>query len=121
MVTCQGLILATAMAAISAGTIILFDLIRQNYFLSSQISQNQKRVLKSCLSSGSKKMEEKQRKKKKRVQFADDVKDSLMSNIGGIKKKNNGENEGLKKMPDNRVALYSGVLKNRLQRKEYSF
>lgn len=66
-------------------------------------------------------MEEKQRKKKKRVQSADDVKDSLMSNIGGIKKKNNGENEGLKKMPDNRVALYSGVLKNRLQRKEYSF
>lgn len=58
----QGLVLATAMA-VSAGTLLLFDLFRDKSFPpTSQIPRNQdsnpddqKQTLKSCLSSGKKK------------------------------------------------------------------
>ncbi|KAL0380394.1 UNVERIFIED_CONTAM: hypothetical protein Sangu_0103700 [Sesamum angustifolium] len=87
--TSQVLFLATALA-VSAGTVILFDLFREKCFPPSQIPRNQdslthqNQLLKSCLSSGSKKREKSQRKKK-RVQFADDVKDSKSN--GGNRKK----------------------------------
>ncbi|XP_042063671.1 uncharacterized protein LOC121807499 [Salvia splendens] len=109
----QGLVLATAMA-VSAGTVVLIDLLRGKYFPPiSQIHQNQ--LLKSCLSSGSKK------KKKKKVKFAEDVKEpkgngELYRKAGSkrseIQKKSCG-NE-LKKMPANHAALYNGILKQRM-------
>ncbi|KAL0354794.1 UNVERIFIED_CONTAM: hypothetical protein Sradi_3926300 [Sesamum radiatum] len=145
MLTSQGLVLATAMA-VSAGTLLLFDLFRDKSFPpaispipGSQVSNphdDQKQALKSCLSSGSKKREKEdknQKKKKKRVKFADDVKDT----------KGNGElyrrgrrsrrcteiqssscgNEVLvwRKMPANRAALYSGILRDRVQRMGCSY
>ncbi|KAL0425103.1 UNVERIFIED_CONTAM: hypothetical protein Sradi_1045100 [Sesamum radiatum] len=129
--TSQVLFLATALA-VSAGTVILFDLFREKCFPPSQIPRNQdslthqNQLLKSCLSSGSKKMEKSQRKKK-RVQFADDVKDSK-SNGGNRKSAENDEKSrcgngvgGLKKTPANRAALYSGILiRERLRRMDYS-
>ncbi|KAI3455324.1 hypothetical protein Pfo_011987 [Paulownia fortunei] len=134
MLTSQGLVLATAMA-VSAGTIILFDLFREKYFPpASQIPGNQdsppdeNQVLKSCLSSGSKigEKEQKKKKKKKRVHFADDVKDSRGNGelyrrehrkSAEIQKTSCGnEILGFQKMPANRVALYSGILKDRVQR-----
>ncbi|KAL0441628.1 UNVERIFIED_CONTAM: hypothetical protein Sradi_0101700 [Sesamum radiatum] len=145
MLTSQGLVLATAMA-VSAGTLLLFDLFRDKSFPppTSPIPGNQvpsphddqKQALKSCLSSGSKKREKEEKnqnqKKKKKVKFADDVKDT----------KGNGElyrrgrhrqraeiqssccgNEvlGWRKMPANRAALYSGILRDRVQRMGCSY
>ncbi|KAL0463931.1 UNVERIFIED_CONTAM: hypothetical protein Slati_0280700 [Sesamum latifolium] len=104
-------------------------------FSSPQIPRNQdplthqKQLLKSCLSSGSKKREKSQRKKK-RVHFADDVKDSK-SNGNRKKHRKSAENDdksccgngvvGLKKTPANRAALYREILtRERLRRLEYS-
>ncbi|KAL0429787.1 UNVERIFIED_CONTAM: hypothetical protein Sradi_0604700 [Sesamum radiatum] len=135
--TSQALFLATALA-VSAGTIILFDLFSVKCFPPPQIPRNQdslthqKKLLKSCLSSGSKKRDKSQRKKK-RVQFADDVKDSKSNGDRLHRKKHrkSAENDeksccrnavvGVKKMPANRAALYSGILvRDRLRRMEYS-
>ncbi|KAL0342096.1 UNVERIFIED_CONTAM: hypothetical protein Scaly_1872200 [Sesamum calycinum] len=142
MLTSQGLVLATAMA-VSAGTLLLFDLFRDKSFPppTSPIPGNQvpsphddqKQALKSCLSSEGEKEEKNQnQKKKKKVKFADDVKDT----------KGNGElyrrgrhrqraeiqssccgNEvlGWRKMPANRAALYSGILRDRVQRMGCSY
>ncbi|CAA3033473.1 Hypothetical predicted protein [Olea europaea subsp. europaea] len=98
----QSLVLATAMA-VSATTIIFFDHFREKY----QDSTTDKQVLKSCLSSGSKEKE----KTKKRVQFVDDVKDSS----GNCEF--HREEDGI---PENHVSLYSGILKDHMQRMEYS-
>ncbi|XP_022889712.1 uncharacterized protein LOC111405175 [Olea europaea var. sylvestris] len=130
MLSSQGLVLATAMA-VSAGTIIVFDLLREKYFPSTQFPRThpQKQLLKSCLSSGSK---NRQKKKKKKVQFAGDVKDSIGDSEVYRKKHRNHrefvrstscgteilESQG---MPANHVALYSGILKNRVQRMENSY
>uniref|UniRef100_K4C7Y5 Transmembrane protein n=1 Tax=Solanum lycopersicum TaxID=4081 RepID=K4C7Y5_SOLLC len=75
------LAMATAAVVVSGGSILLFDLLRQKYFSvaevkltnnKSQKSPRQKPILKSCIYSVEKKMNS----KKKRVQFAADVKDS---------------------------------------------
>ncbi|CAI9786919.1 unnamed protein product [Fraxinus pennsylvanica] len=94
-----GLVLAAA-TALSAATIILFDHFLERY----QDSTTDKQVLKSCLSSGSKEKE----KMKKRVQFADNVKDS-----SGNSELHRKEDE----IPANHV-MYSGILKDRVQRME---
>ncbi|KAG5602061.1 hypothetical protein H5410_033431 [Solanum commersonii] len=77
----QGVVLATAVV-VSAGTIVVFDLLRQKYLSIAELeltnnnkkSPRQNLLLKSCLSSGEKNMNS--RRKKKRVHFAADVKDS---------------------------------------------
>ncbi|KAL3366499.1 hypothetical protein AABB24_011269 [Solanum stoloniferum] len=77
----QGVVLATAVV-VSAGTIVVFDLLRQKYLSIAELeltnnnkkSPRQNSLLKSCLSSGEKNMNS--RRKKKRVHFAADVKDS---------------------------------------------
>ncbi|KAK6127932.1 hypothetical protein DH2020_013381 [Rehmannia glutinosa] len=104
MLNSQCLFLATAMA-VSAGTIILFDLFRDR---NQDSNLDEKQVLKSCLSS-------------------DDVKDSRISYGRKLYKKDEiqkiccgNENLGFKKMPANRVALYSGILRDRVQKMEYS-
>ncbi|XP_075521610.1 uncharacterized protein LOC142554821 [Primulina tabacum] len=135
MLSSQGLVLATAMA-VSAGTIILFDFFKEKCF--SNIRQNQdcplpeKKALKSCLSSdsGSKKSDQtkKKNKKKNRVKFAEDVKDSSkkidgesyrneQTKFGEIRKSCGNE---IQKIPANHVALYSGILKDRVHRMQYS-
>ncbi|KAL3633044.1 hypothetical protein CASFOL_026028 [Castilleja foliolosa] len=133
MLTSQGVVLATAMA-VSAGTIFLFDHLRGKYF--PQSSRNQvfaidgnRVLLKSCLSSGKKKRE---KEEKKRVRFANDVKDS--NGDGELYRKTHrkkcaeiqikscgNEIVGIEKMPQNRAALYSGILRDRVQRMEYSY
>lgn len=127
MLSSQGLVLATAMA-VSAGTIIVFDLLKEKYFPSSQFprtqeSHPQKQFVKSCLSSGSKKG---LKKNKKRVQFADDVKDSS-GNSEVYRKTHRNHRDVVQStscgteilelpgMPANHVALYSGILKNRVR------
>ncbi|PIN16147.1 hypothetical protein CDL12_11203 [Handroanthus impetiginosus] len=126
MLTSQGLVFATAMA-VSACSIILFDLFKEKCEKCIPQNQDPKQALKSCLSSGRKKI-------KKRVQFADDVKDTKGN--GELYRREHqrwGENEieknskcgnetlGFKKMPANRAVLYSGMLKDRVQRMEYSY
>ncbi|KAI5660493.1 hypothetical protein M9H77_29286 [Catharanthus roseus] len=146
----QGLVLATAMA-VSAGTIILFDLVRDKYFSTTHLSENQDssnssqtQPLKSCLSSSG--CKKKSKKNKKRVRFADDVKDPsgngeeyrrehhrklLSEEVQRRRRKNSCGTEVVLDspaaattaavMPANRAALYNGILRNRLQRMEYSY
>ncbi|XP_019168721.1 PREDICTED: uncharacterized protein LOC109164651 [Ipomoea nil] len=134
MLSSQGLVLATAMA-VSAGTIIILDLLRDKYFPQNQESLAEKhRILRSCLTSSSggdrnKESEKKSKsksKKKKRVQFAEDVKDTIGNGEEYRRQFELGNNQrrrclGNKGMPENRVALYAGVLKDRVQRMEYSY
>ncbi|CAA0827373.1 Unknown protein [Striga hermonthica] len=145
MPTSQGLVLATAMA-VSAGTIFLFDHLREKYFRHAlQLSENQdstprqnQESLKSCLlSPGCLKRDKGQRKndgkKKKRVRFSDEVRDSKgngelyrkagrWSEFGGGRRNSCGEEAvGIPKMPPNHAVLYSGILKDRVQRMEYSY
>ncbi|XP_073023284.1 uncharacterized protein [Primulina eburnea] len=133
MLASQGLVLATAMA-VSAGTIILFDFFKEKCF--SNIHQNQdcplpvKKALKSCLASdsGSKKSDQAKKKKKNRVRFAEDVKDSSkkinsesyrneQTKFVEIRKSCSNE---IQKIPANHIALYSGILKDRVHRMQYS-
>ncbi|KAL3528866.1 hypothetical protein ACH5RR_008188 [Cinchona calisaya] len=118
--------------AVSAGTIILLDLCLEKYFPSSQLAKTQdshqgKQILKSCLSSSGGKKGEKSKKKKKRVKFAEDVKEPSGNGEEyrrehSMKKKSNRiQTVSCALMPANRVALYSGILKDRLQRTEFSY
>ncbi|KAJ8444641.1 hypothetical protein Cgig2_023704 [Carnegiea gigantea] len=113
----HGVVLATAMAAVS-GTVILLALRHQKSPSppsSSQFQVNPISVLRPCLSSGERKGE----KKKKRVRFAEDVVDPTGNNEEfrrqrsyGLKSRNReGQNGG---MPANRVALYNGMLRDRV-------
>ncbi|KAL0319146.1 UNVERIFIED_CONTAM: hypothetical protein Sangu_2070800 [Sesamum angustifolium] len=152
MLTSQALVLATAMA-VSAGTLLLFDLFRDKSFPppTSPIPGNQvpsphddqKQALKSCLSSEEEKEEKNQnQKKKKKVKFADDVKDTkgngelyrrgrhkqraeIQSNCCGNERHRAARAclsvLGWRKMPANRAALYSGILRDRVQRMGCSY
>ncbi|CAK7345500.1 unnamed protein product [Dovyalis caffra] len=136
----QGVVLATAMAV--SGTVILLAFRLQKSTLSSgqfsidhhQIRQASRQALRSCISS-----EGKKKGKKKRVHFAEDVVDprgngeefrrqreaiflsqnscsSYSSTPTEIKK--NGQK---RRMPENRAALYNGILRDRgAQRLAYS-
>ncbi|XP_051135895.1 uncharacterized protein LOC127254693 isoform X2 [Andrographis paniculata] len=125
LLTSQAVLLATAMA-VSAGTLLLFELFRQKY---PKIPQNyppdKKQALRSCLSSGSEK-----KNKKKRVRFADDAKESKENvirehrNRTVIRKRSfscGDEIPGLPNMPPNRAALYAGILRDRVRRIERSY
>ncbi|KAM3269043.1 hypothetical protein P3S67_031007 [Capsicum chacoense] len=133
MLSSQGFVLATAMA-VSAGTVILLDLFRVKYFPSIHLSDQQdyphdeKQILKSCLSSAGKN-KERARKKKKRVHFAADVKSSSGNGEEYRRKqkkkctesKINSCGNEIMGMPGNRVALYTGILKDRVQRIGFSY
>ncbi|KDP32413.1 hypothetical protein JCGZ_13338 [Jatropha curcas] len=136
----QGVVLATAMAV--SGTVILLALRLQKSLPASLLDQipqsSHQVVLRSCISSEGKK------KKKKRVHFAEDVVDprtdskEFRKQRGGIiPGKNSSAPSKLKKigggpgggaaggdggagsaksrgMPANRVALYNGILRDRV-------
>ncbi|KAK7411184.1 hypothetical protein VNO78_02616 [Psophocarpus tetragonolobus] len=141
MITSQGVALATAMAL--SGTVIVLALRLQRSSLTThfpvhQISQSSAPILRSCISSvGNKKL-----KKKKRVHFADDVVDScgdgevfrrqqrMHHRISYCSKseskveneKSCDEKSDVRGMPANRVALYNGILRDRLaHRITYSY
>ncbi|XWS17141.1 hypothetical protein CRYUN_Cryun33cG0043000 [Craigia yunnanensis] len=134
----QGVVLATAMAV--SGTVILLALRLQKTYPFDQIPQPSQQVLRSCISSEGNKRE---KKKKKRVHFAEDVMDprgdgeefrTLVKNpvrIGSnnspaalnsspkSKKTGGSKDRGI---PANRVALYNGILRDRVvQRLAYSY
>ncbi|XP_008243734.1 PREDICTED: uncharacterized protein LOC103341962 [Prunus mume] len=124
MLSSQGLVLATAMAVSS--TLVFLAFSRQKTFLPTQLSdshnsqQNPKKTaLRSCLCSGDKKRE----RKKKKVHFAENVEEPP---IGGgeemvMRKQSKVERRSCRnEIPENRIALYNGILKNRVQRMQCS-
>ncbi|PSS13853.1 hypothetical protein CEY00_Acc14465 [Actinidia chinensis var. chinensis] len=125
----QGVVLATAMAV--SGTVILLALRLQRSFPADQF-QPPPPLPRSCISSDGKKRE----KKKKKVQFAEDVMDPVGNsedfrkqhsncnrNIDDLPSKPREGGGGVRDMPANRVALYNGMLRDRLvhRRLAYSY
>nr|GMD62299.1 uncharacterized protein LOC109164651 [Ipomoea batatas] len=98
MLSSQGLVLATAMA-VSAGTIIILDLLRDKYFPQNQQSFPEKhRILRSCLTSSA----------------SEDVKDTIgngeeyrrqFETVNNQRRRYSCGNAGNKGMPENRAAL----------------
>ncbi|KAF7814368.1 putative transmembrane protein [Senna tora] len=129
----QGLVLTTAMVVSS--TVLYLGFLRQKSFPLLQIPGNStsqesnKKALRSCLCSGKKKKGD---FLKKRVQFADNVKEekdeTTRKEIRGKQRKKNRvsssscriESPEIRGMPQNRIALYNGILRDRVHRLEYS-
>ncbi|XVE71453.1 hypothetical protein DITRI_Ditri10aG0151800 [Diplodiscus trichospermus] len=134
----QGVVLATAMAV--SGTVILLAFRLQKSFPFDHIPQPSQQSLRSCISSEGRNGE---KKKKKKVHFAEDVMDprgdgeefrrkmkntvrmggnnspSALNSAPKFKKSGGGKDRG---MPANRVALYNGILRDRVvQRLAYSY
>ncbi|XP_019157999.1 PREDICTED: uncharacterized protein LOC109154724 [Ipomoea nil] len=132
--TSQGMVLATAMAVSGTMILLVFRLQKSVQQLSviDPIHQSSRPLPRSCISSEGKK------KKKKRVHFADDVVDPIgnseeyrrlhCNNFPHDKPSSSSHsNSTLQKsvksqeMPANRMALYSGILRDRgLTRMTYS-
>ncbi|GMN58198.1 hypothetical protein TIFTF001_027294 [Ficus carica] len=140
----QGVVLATAMAVSGTVILLAFRLqksLPNTQFPVSRISRA--RILRSCISSeGTKK--DKKKNKQKRVHFAEDVVDpsgdgeefrrqhSVISNSPNsksssssssslsessqklMKKKKISDKDKYREMPANRVALYNGILRDRV-------
>ncbi|KAE8662948.1 phospholipase D alpha 1 [Hibiscus syriacus] len=107
----QGLVLATAMVVSS--TVIFLTFSRQ------KPSSSSKQTLRSCLSSGGKKRDKK--KSKKKVKFAENVKETSGNGDEYRKEQHEKMIAGSKidgicrnQMPANRVALYNGILRDRV-------
>ncbi|GMY35855.1 cytochrome P450 family [Fagus crenata] len=136
----HGVVLATAMAV--SGTVVLLVLRLQKSLPSSQfpvdqIPQSSRPILRSCISSEEKKRE----KKKKKVHFAEDVVDpsgdgeeyrrqhgiitnssSSSSSLTSPPPKFEKYRSQTRGMPANRVALYNGILRDRVvHRLTYSY
>ncbi|KAF7154017.1 hypothetical protein RHSIM_Rhsim01G0069000 [Rhododendron simsii] len=135
----QGVVLATAMAV--SGTVILLALRLQKSFPAAQFQSSSPQLPRSCISSDGKKRE----KKKKRVQFAEDVVDPVgnsdefrrqhnnatatATNSDGLYSNSSSKEEERERkrevrgMPANRAALYNGILRDRLvhHRLAYSY
>ncbi|KAM1823102.1 hypothetical protein ACFX13_025758 [Malus domestica] len=126
MLGSQGLVLATAMAVSSMLVFLHFS--RQKNFPPTQLShQSPNQIpLRSCLYSRDRKRE----RKKKKVHFAENIEEEEQAGDGeeeeepiSIEKskvETSCRNEIRRKIPANRIALYNGILKNRMQRMECS-
>ncbi|KAE8680819.1 phospholipase D alpha 1 [Hibiscus syriacus] len=111
----QGLVLATAMVVSSTFIFLTFS--------RKKPSSSSKQTLRSCLSSDGKKRDKK-KKKNKKVKFAENVKETsgdgeeyrkeqqkkLIAGRSGSKVDGICRNQ----MPANRVALYNGILRDRV-------
>ncbi|XP_077252541.1 uncharacterized protein LOC143891934 [Tasmannia lanceolata] len=113
-----------------SGTVILFALCRQKPFAPTQLPVDPnfisaRRNLRSCISSGERKREE-VKKKKKRVHFADNLVELVGDDDDELTREDNTtfeinqvhvlENSEYRRIPVNRMALYNGILQDRLQR-----
>ncbi|KAK6915037.1 hypothetical protein RJ641_020154 [Dillenia turbinata] len=122
----QGVFVATAIAL--SGTILLFTLSKtfpNSPFLENHNPHPSNQTLRSCLCSDERKKE----KKKKKVQFAKTVKDpignseefrKLQRKSSRIQRNCGNDIPGTRGIPENRVALYNGILRDRVHRMEYS-
>ncbi|TKY48076.1 hypothetical protein E2542_SST25490 [Spatholobus suberectus] len=111
----QGLVLTTAMLLSTSLLYLAFS--RQRTTPSFQIHHSNKPTLRSCLYSEEKKRERK--KKKKKVKFADSVKEARERGEVGKQKRvsSNCRHETSESggMPANRIALYNGILRDRME------
>eukprot|EP00262_Sarcandra_glabra_P018707 TRINITY_DN6803_c0_g1_i2.p1 TRINITY_DN6803_c0_g1~~TRINITY_DN6803_c0_g1_i2.p1 ORF type:complete len:151 (+),score=17.39 TRINITY_DN6803_c0_g1_i2:65-454(+) len=122
----HGKVLATAMAI--AGTVILVLVNRQRPLFDTRFAavdpntMSKPQNLRPCLSSDEKKRE-KTKKKKKRVHFAEEVVEPIRDDEVFISRDLNltVEFERVRLMPENRVALYNGILKDRYRRMVCSY
>ncbi|KAK7330107.1 hypothetical protein VNO77_24293 [Canavalia gladiata] len=120
MISAQGVVFATAMAV--SGTVILLALRLQRSFPLHETPSSPPPILRSCISSDGKKS-----KKKKRVHFAEDVVESCRDGEEFRRSFNSNSESKVQEtkiqgMPANRVALYNGILKDRVaQRLAYSY
>ncbi|KAJ8756190.1 hypothetical protein K2173_024737 [Erythroxylum novogranatense] len=130
----QGLVFATAMVVSSTALYLAFSKQKSLTHLSkNDDSESSANNLRSCLCT-----EGKKKKKKKRVRFADNVKDTKGNGkeyrkkmekylIVGKEKENpipgfeRTCRDQIKKLPGNRIALYSGILRDRVHKMECSF
>ncbi|KAJ4826400.1 hypothetical protein Tsubulata_044558 [Turnera subulata] len=142
MSSMQGIVFATAMVVSTTVLFLAFSkqkpLDHHQPMSEMQDSQSPSQTLRSCLCSE----EKRRKKKKKRVQFAENVKDTkgngeeyrrekehsmLLNrrdeNSSTTRKDGDCRNQfrGIDKMPANRVALYSGILRDRVHRIECSY
>ncbi|XP_057968947.1 uncharacterized protein LOC131158237 isoform X2 [Malania oleifera] len=130
----QGVVLATAMAV--SGTVIFLALSRQKTnFPSPNLSGNHnsqpssRPFPRSCLCSDERRRE----RKKKKVRFAENVKDPVgngeefrtrkerRKSVEVCRNCRTEEIPGIGRMPANRVALYNGILRDRVHRIDCSF
>ncbi|KAI9126079.1 hypothetical protein K1719_003497 [Acacia pycnantha] len=135
----QGVVLAAATAAVS-GTVLLLALRLQKSLQFPVHHDSSPPTLRSCISSSTADEKKKNKKKKKRVHFAEDVVVSSRTRTEEQKveaRRNYRESKSERKvrrsfshggieenrgMPANRVALYNGILRDRMaQRLAYSY
>ncbi|RDY04157.1 hypothetical protein CR513_12156, partial [Mucuna pruriens] len=110
----QGILLTTAMLLSTSLLYVAFS--RQKTTPSFQIHHSNKPTLRSCLYSEEKKRE---RKKKKKVKFAENVKEGReQKRVTSNCRDETSESGG---MPANRMALYNGILRDRVHRTECSY
>ncbi|XP_068643857.1 uncharacterized protein [Aristolochia californica] len=134
LLSSQGMALATAMAV--SGTVIIFALCRQKPLFDAPFAVDPNspppvRNLRSCIASGERKL----RKKKKKVHFADhlvEAVDLIVYEDESEEEDDDGpaieyepihvsRNDHARRIPANRLALYNGILQDRLQRMACSY
>ncbi|CAJ1955074.1 unnamed protein product [Sphenostylis stenocarpa] len=115
----QSLVLTSAM--LLSTTLLYVAFSRQKTTPSFQIHHSNKPTLRSCLYSEEKKKEKK--KTKKKVKFADSVKKEGRERKEENRVSNNcrDETSDCVGMPANRIALYNGILRERVHRMECSY
>ncbi|XP_004303312.1 PREDICTED: uncharacterized protein LOC101299686 [Fragaria vesca subsp. vesca] len=111
----QGLVLATAMAISS--TLVFLAFSRKQTLPEPQNTTKQSPTLRSCLSSGDKKRD----RKKKKVRFAENVEEEKMVERVTESSSKRVERSCRNQIPENQAALYSGILRDRVQRMACSY
>ncbi|XP_050233964.1 uncharacterized protein LOC126682354 [Mercurialis annua] len=113
IIASQGVVLATAMLV---STTVLF------LAFSKDKSSSSSSTLRSCLLISEEKKKEK-KKMKKRVKFAENVKETKGRGEEYRRQKKEEENSRIcrNEIPANRIALYNGILRDRVHRMECSY